>query len=97
EAAENFESFRGGAQFNLRGAGVDSTLTLLNGRRIAPYVTGVAGTEFFVDLNAIPEHWIDRIEVLKDGASAIYGSDAVAGGGEMCATQKKEARFFVVG
>ncbi|MFZ2508187.1 MAG: TonB-dependent receptor [Steroidobacteraceae bacterium] len=79
EAAANSGSTRGTAQFNLRGAGLDATLTLLNGRRIAPYGSGLFGTDFFVDLGAIPAHAIERIEVLKDGASAIYGSEAVAG------------------
>lgn len=69
---------RGSAGFNLRGIGLDGTLTLVNGRRVAPF--GASG-DFapFVDINAIPVAAIDRIEVLKDGASAIYGSEAVAG------------------
>ncbi len=70
--------FRGSAGFNLRGIGLDGTLTLVNGRRIAPF--GQSGdTQPFVDINAIPLAAIERIEVLKDGASAIYGSEAVAG------------------
>ena len=69
---------KGAAAFNLRGIGLDGTLTLINGRRIAPF--GSSGdTEPFVDINAIPVAAIERIEVLKDGASAIYGSEAVAG------------------
>ncbi len=79
EAAANSGNTRGTAQFNLRGAGLDATLTLLNGRRIAPYGSGLNDTESFVDIGAIPVHAIERIEVLKDGASAIYGSEAVAG------------------
>lgn len=59
---------------NLRGLGARSSLTLLNGRRLAP---GTRGT--FVDVSTIPLAAIDRVEVLADGASAIYGSDAVAG------------------
>ncbi|HSD69978.1 MAG TPA: TonB-dependent receptor, partial [Woeseiaceae bacterium] len=69
---------RGTSGFNLRGVGLDATLTLVNGRRIAPY--GSSGDfEPFVDVNSIPVAAIDRIEILTDGASAIYGSDAVAG------------------
>lgn len=79
EAALGSTGARGTAQFNLRGAGVDATLTLLNGRRIAPYGASLFGTDYFVDLNAIPVHLVERIEVLTDGASAIYGSEAVAG------------------
>jgi iron complex outermembrane receptor protein len=62
---------------NLRGIGVSSTLVLLNGRRLANFASpgGNAG----VDLNAIPSAAIDRVEVLKDGASAIYGTDAIGG------------------
>ena len=59
---------------NLRGLGNEATLTLLNGRRIAPSVFGR-----YVDISMIPLGAIDRIEILTDGASAIYGADAVAG------------------
>ena len=59
---------------SLRGLGSARTLVLVNGRRVAP----VAGTTA-IDISTIPVTAIDRIEVLKDGASAIYGSDAVAG------------------
>jgi iron complex outermembrane recepter protein len=66
----------GGANFaNLRGLGPSGTLVLLNGRRVATH--GMSGGS--VDLNAIPMDAIDRIEVLKDGASAIYGTDAIGG------------------
>jgi outer membrane receptor protein involved in Fe transport len=69
---------RGTAGFNLRGLGLDATLTLVNGRRSAPF--GSSGDlEPFVDINAIPVAAIERIEILTDGASAIYGSEAVAG------------------
>jgi outer membrane receptor protein involved in Fe transport len=68
----------GTAGINLRGIGLDGTLTLLNGRRVAAY--GSSGDlDPFVDINAIPVAAIERIEILPDGASAIYGSDAVAG------------------
>jgi iron complex outermembrane receptor protein len=60
---------------NLRGLGEGSTLVLLNGRRVANYAT--TGTA--VNLNFIPVTAIDRVEILKDGASAIYGADAMAG------------------
>ena len=63
-----------GAGVNLRGLGTASTLVLLNGRRLAPAAQGE-----YVDISMIPLSAIERIEVLTDGASAIYGSDAVAG------------------
>src|SRR5690606_37716352 len=66
----------GTTQVNLRGLGVNRTLVLLNGRRI---VNGGTGANSSVDLNVIPVSLIERVEVLKDGASAIYGADAVAG------------------
>ena len=66
----------GTAQVNLRGLGINRTLVLLNGRRI---VNGGTGANSAVDLNMIPTSIIERIEVLKDGASALYGADAVAG------------------
>ncbi len=63
------------AAANLRGLGAGSTLVLLNGRRLSNYAfNGEA-----IDLNTIPLAAIDRVEVLKDGASAIYGTDAIAG------------------
>ncbi|MGY0560671.1 TonB-dependent receptor domain-containing protein [Luteimonas sp. A277] len=60
---------------NLRGQGADATLVLLNGRRVAAH--GLRGTT--VDLNSIPFAAIDRVEVLRDGASAVYGTDAIGG------------------
>lgn len=65
----------GGSGVNLRGLGALSTLVLVNGRRVA--VSGQFGD--FVDLSNIPTAAIERIEILQDGASAMYGSDAVAG------------------
>lgn len=62
---------------NLRGIGVSSTLVLLNGRRLANFAT--PGDNAGVDLNNIPAGAIQRVEVLKDGASAIYGTDAIGG------------------
>jgi outer membrane receptor protein involved in Fe transport len=64
-----------GAAFNLRGLGPGATLTLVNGHRIAS--AGQDGN--FVDVSLLPLSVIDRVEVLPDGASAIYGADAVAG------------------
>lgn len=66
----------GGAHVNLRGLGINRTLVLLNGRRLS---YGGSGANAAVDLNSISLAIIDRIEILKDGASAIYGADAVAG------------------
>lgn len=63
-----------GSGINLRGLGSDATLVLLDGRRLAS-----AGDGSFVDISLIPLNAIERIEVLTDGASAIYGSDAVGG------------------
>jgi iron complex outermembrane recepter protein len=69
----------GGSAVNLYGLGANATLVLIDGRRQATFPFAQFGTESFVDLNSIPEAAVDRIEVLKDGASSIYGSDAVAG------------------
>ncbi|MEO7496419.1 MAG: TonB-dependent receptor plug domain-containing protein, partial [Massilia sp.] len=60
---------------NLRGLGANYTLVLLNGRRVSNYALGNNP----VDLNSIPLSAIERVEVLRDGASAIYGADAIAG------------------
>jgi iron complex outermembrane receptor protein len=62
---------------NLRGLGSNRNLVLLNGRRVGP--AGTRGTVGPVDLNVIPQSVVNRIEILKDGASSIYGSDAIAG------------------
>jgi len=69
----------GASGISLRGLGAASTLVLLNGRRMAPYGLADDGQKQFSDLNVIPADAVERIEVLKDGASAIYGSDAIAG------------------
>ena len=68
-------------QISLRGLGSTRTLVLMNGRRLPPSTTGLSATSISsaVDLNTVPVSIVDRIEVIKDGASAIYGSDAVAG------------------
>ncbi|KAK0332437.1 hypothetical protein LTR94_024889, partial [Friedmanniomyces endolithicus] len=62
---------------SLRGLGAQRTLVLVNGRRVGP--AGVRGQVGPVDLNTIPSSQIERVEILTDGASSIYGSDAVAG------------------
>jgi iron complex outermembrane recepter protein len=69
----------GASGVSLRGLTVNSTLVLVNGRRMAPYGLGDDGQRSFVDLSSIPFDAVERVEVLKDGASAIYGSDAIAG------------------
>ena len=66
----------GSTRISLRGLGAHRTLVLLNGRRFVP---GGTGANSSVDLNAIPASAVERVEVLKDGASAVYGSDAVGG------------------
>lgn len=63
-----------GAGIDLRGLGQRATLVLVNGQRIAP-----SGTGSYVDVSMIPVSALERVEVLTDGASAVYGSDAVAG------------------
>ena len=67
------------AGISLRGLGANATLTLINGRRITSAVLADDAQRSYVDLNQIPLEMVERIEVLKDGASSIYGSDAVAG------------------
>jgi len=74
-ANENFTDGDGRVEINLRGLLAKETLVLQDGRRLAP--VGFAGDT--VDLNTIPLGLIDHIDILKDGASAIYGADAVAG------------------
>src|SRR4029077_8754440 len=63
----------------LRGLSLDATLVLVDGHRMAPYPLADDGQRPFVDLSSLPMSIVDRVEVLKDGASAIYGSDAIAG------------------
>ena len=64
----------GTARLNLRGMGSERTLVLLNSRRVAP--SGVGSS---VDINNIPQILVDRVEIITGGASAVYGSDALAG------------------
>ncbi|HUH32076.1 MAG TPA: TonB-dependent receptor [Rhodanobacter sp.] len=63
----------------LRGLTVNSTLVLIDGHRVANYPVADDGERSFVDLNTIPLAAVERIEVLKDGASSLYGADAIAG------------------
>jgi iron complex outermembrane receptor protein len=75
-----FVGFPGGAGANtlaLRGLGAQRTLILIDGERLGP--AGIGGEVGPVDLNTIPSSIIDHVDFLKDGASSIYGSDAVAG------------------
>lgn len=69
----------GASGISLRGLGAASTLVLVNGRRVAPYGLADDGQKVFADLNMIPLEAVERVEILKDGASSIYGSDAIAG------------------
>lgn len=67
----------GAATISLRGLGAERTLVLLNGRRAGP--AGTRGAVASFDLNVLPQSIVKSVEILKDGASSIYGSDAVAG------------------
>ena len=69
----------GSTAISLRGLGATSTLVLLNGRRMAPFARADDGQKSFTDLSTIPMQIVERIEVLKDGASSLYGADAIAG------------------
>ena len=79
----------GANTLSLRGLGPTRTLLLLNGRRVAP--AGSRGAVGSADLNTLPNIMIDRIEILKDGASSIYGSDAVAGVVNVITKQKVDS------
>ncbi|HEY0767190.1 MAG TPA: TonB-dependent receptor [Steroidobacteraceae bacterium] len=63
----------------LRGLTVNSTLVLIDGRRATAYALADDGERSFVDLNSLPLDAVDHIEVLRDGASSLYGADAIAG------------------
>ncbi len=70
------------ASVDLRGLGSGSTLTLVNGRRMAPHPISMAEggvPSLAVNINAVPRAMVERVEILRDGASAIYGADAAAG------------------
>ena len=75
----NFAFAGGGAGVSLRGLTTGGTLTLIDGYRMIPYALSDDSQRNFVDITAIPFNVIERIDVLKDGASAEYGSDALAG------------------
>lgn len=92
---QNFTA--GTANVNLRGLGVSSTLVLLNGRRQVLSATQTNDGSSFVDIaSLLPALAVERVEVLKDGASAIYGSDAVAGVFNMITRDKFEGSEFEV-
>jgi iron complex outermembrane recepter protein len=85
----------GAIRVNLRSLGSAATLVLLNGRRLTP---GGTGADVSVDMSTIPTNVIERIEVLTDGASAVYGSDAIAGVVNIITLKKwKGAEINVVG
>jgi iron complex outermembrane receptor protein len=69
----------GSTAISLRGLGATSTLVLLNGRRMAQFARADDGQKSFTDLSTIPMQIVERIEILKDGASSTYGADAIAG------------------
>src|SRR6059058_4724709 len=69
----------GTVQFNLRGLLPKETLILIDGKRVAFGALGSAGTSAAPDVNLIPFVMVDHIDILKDGASAVYGSDAISG------------------
>ncbi|MEM7221283.1 MAG: TonB-dependent receptor [Pseudomonadota bacterium] len=75
----NGNSGSGLANVNLRGVGPTSTLVLMDGKRLPFAGQKLSDGDRFVDINSIPVTMIERVEVLKDGGSAIYGSDAIAG------------------
>ncbi|HUQ29125.1 MAG TPA: TonB-dependent receptor [Usitatibacter sp.] len=79
DAGSGFQ--RGNQTASLRGLGSVATLLLVNGRRVspAPYADPNVGQGTSFNLNSIPLSAVDRIEILKDGASAVYGSEAIAG------------------
>ncbi len=80
QGEQDANSFTPNAQaINLRGFGQGRSLTLVNGRRLADYPIPLNGQSNFVNIATIPVAAVDRIEILSSGASAIYGSDAVAG------------------
>ncbi|MSR11133.1 MAG: TonB-dependent receptor [Gammaproteobacteria bacterium] len=77
--SEDAGQLAGTASVNLRNLGGNSTLTLINGKRFTPVAVVSSSGQETVDLNSIPLVMTERVEVLTDGGSALYGSDAVAG------------------
>src|SRR3984957_12360056 len=69
----------GGSGIALRGLSVGDTLTLIDGQRMVSYPLSDDGERSFVDVSAIPINAVEGIDVVKDGASAVYGADAIAG------------------
>ena len=86
----------GTAQFNLRGLGLGSTLTLINGRRGGISTVADGGGNQFFDINQLPMSMIERVEFLTDGASAVYGSQAVAGVANIITRKNFEGLEFTV-
>ncbi|PHV02588.1 hypothetical protein CSQ88_05855 [Iodobacter sp. BJB302] len=79
ENASNSPAASGSSTIKMRGLGAGDVLVLLNGRRVPVSAVGDTATPSGVDVNMIPISAIERVEVLKDGGSAIYGADAVGG------------------
>lgn len=77
--AQDVTLLQGTSQFSLRGLGVGSTLTLINGRRAGLAPVADSAGQLFTDSNQYPVNMIKKVEVLTDGASSTYGSEAVAG------------------
>ena len=77
--AQDVTLLQGTSQFSLRGLGVGSTLTLINGRRAGLAPVADSAGQLFTDSNQYPVNMIERVEILTDGASSTYGSEAVAG------------------
>ena len=86
----------GTAQFNLRGLGLGSTLTLINGRRGGISTVADGGGNQFFDINQLPMSMIERVEFLTDGASAVYGSQAVAGVANIITRKNFEGLEFTI-
>ncbi len=76
---QSFSFARSTQSIDLRGFGAGRTLVLLDGRRLPVFPQGLGGTDAFVDLSSIPASLVERVEILLDGASAVYGSDAISG------------------
>ena len=79
DASFTFGFTSSASSIDLRGLGNGRALVLMDGRRMPIFPVGLSGTDNFVDLSAIPSVLVERIEILTDGASAIYGADAVSG------------------
>ena len=86
----------GTAQFNLRGLGLGSTLTLINGRRGGISTVADGGGNQFFDINQLPMSMIEKVEFLTDGASAVYGSQAVAGVANIITRSNFEGMEFTI-